>query len=141
MIYKIKVVCCSGWSEISGLEPSLLDLPVWGNFKIFIIQAYKLREHKQPPFIVRVRGGMQLMSIEMQVPSPDFPEAHYTSKFLSPSHRRQFFSQVYEFRVGLSFPMPPPPTNFTKSILPCNPQPYPEKTATFHNTTTDFFAK
>ena len=37
--------------------------------------------------------------------------------------------------------MPPPPTNFTKGNLHCNPRPSAEKTATFHNTTTDFFAK
>ena len=45
MIYKVKVVYCSGWSEISGLEPSLLDLRMWGSFKIFIIRAYVLKEH------------------------------------------------------------------------------------------------
>ena len=50
---------------------------MWENFKIFIIRAYVLKEHKQPPFLVRA-GEMQLMSIEMRVPSPDFPEAKYT---------------------------------------------------------------
>ena len=45
MIYKVKVVYCSGWSEISGLEPSLLDLRMRGNFKIFIIRAYVQKEH------------------------------------------------------------------------------------------------
>ena len=81
-----------------------------------------LKEHKQQPFIVRV-GKMQLMSVEMRVPSPDFPDANYTSKFLSPSHVGNFFSQVYQFQTGLSFLMPPPPTTFTKSTLPCNPRP------------------
>ena len=45
MIYKVKVVYCSDWSEISGLEPSLLDLRMWGSFKIFIIRACVLKEH------------------------------------------------------------------------------------------------
>ena len=93
MIYKIKVVYCSGF------EPSLLDLPVWGNFKIFIIRAYMLREHKQPPFIVRV-GKIQLMSIGMRVPSPDFPEANYTRKFLFPLTMGNFFLNSTNSELG-----------------------------------------
>ena len=72
-----------------------------GNFKIFIIRAYTLKEHKQPPFIVRV-GEMQLMSIEMQVPSPDFPEANYTSlvNFSPPLTVGNFFLKSTNSELG-----------------------------------------
>ena len=55
------MVYCSGWSEISGLEPSLLNLR---------IRAYVLKQHRE--------GGGDAMSIERRVPFPDFPEAKYT---------------------------------------------------------------
>ena len=55
------MVYCSGWSEISGLEPSLLNLR---------IRAYVLKQHRE--------GGGDAMSIERWVPFPDFPEAKYT---------------------------------------------------------------